>query len=626
MIHRIGRKNFAVYAFDVESHNDEESIEKNETSIWLGCFIDENSKADDESSYLYCIEEFLDRLEVLSQPRRSKNKTRLCNNIACYIYNASFEWSFILPKLLERGFVFKENIEKEDEYCYNSVSTKSCSSVWCVELKFGKKSGKVILRDLAKIYGGGLGNVAKSFGLDTQKGEIDYRENRLHRPLENGHLSVTKEEKEYCFKDTRIIVEILIKMIEKGDKDFWNAISMASYSMKHLIKRGYPRSAKPYQAFRKDYPVLDQEETDFLRKGVEGGITYAPDKWQFKIIDHKIGHIDAHQMHPSSAYLNLFPYGKGEYFEGYPVLGRICACRIRISYDDVILHSIIKLIGLPFVEDKEIVVWDFEIPTMKKCYVNLKVEYIDGYAYKMRYLPWRRYYEDNYRLRLEAKRTGDSFNVLYYKLLNNSSYGKLLEKPHNNVIANTIRDDGIIDSIVTDKPKEEWVTSAKYTYIPVGSAIPAYSRVCLIETAFKISPDGSKILYFDTDSIFFLEDEETMKAWATINQEDFLGGWGWEEEIDRAQFTAPKRYKTETNGVSVIKAGGINFDKFKTDHGLQASDNIPFDEVNIVSSKWEVQRAYRCKGGTLIRFQEKEMSVQKKYKDIYNKNVGDKLP
>ena len=49
--------------------------------------------------------------------------------------------------------------------------------------------------------------------------------------------------------------------------------------------------------------------------------------------------------------------------------------------------------------------------------------------------------------------------------------------------------------------------------------------------------------------------------------------------------------------------------------------NIPYDEINIVSSNWKVQRAYRVKGGTIIEFQEKKMDIQKKYLSIYEKNV-----
>ena len=633
---RINRKKYSIYAMDVESHNDEESIEKQETSIWLGCFINDENTKDDENSYFYTIDQFINKLETLSKPKRKENGSREIQNIAVYIYNLSFEWSFILPVLLERGYEFKEELDDKDEFKYNSISTKSCSSVWQVNLRGPKGHGSIILRDLAKIFGGGLGKVAKAFNLPTQKGEIDYRKNRLH------NYTITKEEKYYCFADTRIIIDILLEMNNREDKDFWNSMSMASYSMRKLLKRGWPRDTKPYMKYRESYPELGEEETKFLREGVEGGITYAPSDWQYLTITKKICHIDAHQMHPSSAFINLFPYGEGEYFTGEPPLGRICACRIRISYDDVILHSIIKLIGIPFIEDKEIVVWDFEIPTMEKCYVNLRVEYIDGYAYKMRPLKWRRYYADNYSLRLQAKARGDTFFTLLYKLWNNSSYGKHLEKPHNIVIENTINEEGIIDSLITNKSPEDIKINAKYTYIPVGSCIPAYSRVCLIETAFVIDPTGKKILYFDTDSIFFLWDKETEANLKKINMKDELGGWAIEEFIDRAQFTAPKRYKTETNGKATIKAGGINFDDFKAKKyndeykrliamgmsNKEALDNIliPFDEINITNEKFKVQRAYRVKGGTIIEFQEKEISVPKKYIDIYHKNVIIKEP
>ena len=44
MIKYISRRKFRIFAMDIESHNDSESIAKNETSCWLGSFIDENSK------------------------------------------------------------------------------------------------------------------------------------------------------------------------------------------------------------------------------------------------------------------------------------------------------------------------------------------------------------------------------------------------------------------------------------------------------------------------------------------------------------------------------------------------------------------------------------------------------
>ena len=637
---RINRKLYEIYAMDIESHNDEESIAKRETSMWLGCFINEKSKEDDENSYFYTMDEFLDRCEKLvSKKRKTASETRPCKNLAVFIYNLSFEWSFLLPVLLSKGFQFKADIEKNDEFVFNSISTKSVSSVWQVQIKFHKSSGTILLRDLAKLYGGGLGNVAKAFKLPTQKGEIDYRLNRLH-----GHI-ITPEEKLYCFKDTRIIIDILLEELKREDKDFFKAVSMASYSMLKLLKKGFPRATKPYRKYRELYPELGEEENQFVRQALSGGICYATKRFQFKEVDAPVLHIDGHQMHPSQIYLKPHPYGEGEYFTGSPTkfFKHINVCHIRVSYDDVKIHSIIKLIGRDYADGMEIYVFDFEIPTMQKCYVNLEIEYIDGYCYKSRFLPWREYVHENYILRLEAKKNGDEYNKLRYKLLNNAgAYGKFVEKPHTEVFENIINEDGIIDSKIIPKQFDETLKmyNAKYTYIPLAS-IPAWSRVELVETALKF--DWRNILYFDTDSIFCLYNEFTKNVLETqINLNDELGGWAVEEICERAQFTAPKRYKLEVKEgdelKTTIKAGGINFDFYKEhthseevefymrEYGLSRKEalnkiDIPFDEVNIISSEWNVQRAYRVKGGTIIEFQTKKMDVQKKYIEVFKQNT-----
>lgn len=630
---KIHHKNFNVYAFDIETHNDAESIAKKETSMWLGCLINDENKIDSDTSYYYDMPSVIKKLDELAHVHRKSGKeSRPCKNVLVYIYNASFEWSFMLPELLKYGFVYKDDAKSdEDKFYYDSVTTRSVSSVWQVNLHFGKNSGEVIIRDIAKIFAGAgsLRTLAKSFNLPTQKGDIDYRLNRLHNHV------VTKEEKEYCFKDTRIIIDIILEMVKRKDLDFFNVVSAGSYSMKKLVKTGYGHTHKPMKAFRKEYPQLDQDETDFVRQSVAGGITYANELWQFKDIKQKIMHIDAHQMHPTQCYFKRFPYGKGEYFKGKPEYSgcKTSCCHIRVSYSGVNLHSIIKLIGINLIDNFELYVWDFEIPTMYKCYNDLEIEYIDGYTYNTKPFKWRQYYKTNYNKRLESKRTGDKFGVLYYKLLNNSSYGKLLEHGHDKMFKNIIDDLGLITSDIIDKKDVD--INAKYTYIPAGSCIPAYSRVNLIETALKFDKTGRKIVYFDTDSIFVLYDEETEKVWQTLDHSDYLGGWALEEMIDRAQFTAPKRYKTLVDGKANIKMAGVNFDDFiRKQLAKQQAINysqvtrddiekyqIDYTEIDIVDDVYSINRAYRVKGGTIIDLQEKEISIQRKYKDIASKNL-----
>ena len=228
---------------------------------------------------------------------------------------------------------------------------------------------------------------------------------------------------------------------------------------------------------------------------------------------------------------------------------------------------------------------------------------------------------------------------MLYKGLNNGSYGKLLEKPHNYTFANYINPEGIIDSEIIEK--DEISINSRYTYLPVGATIPARSRCRLIELALLYKPDN--VLYVDTDSIFFIWNDYTKDIWENhTNQKKELGGWGWEEMIDKAQFTAPKRYKIISDNIATIKAGGINFDKFKEDNhsdeyleliskGLShkealAAIQLDYNEINIVNSSYKVQRAYRVKGGTIIEFQEKKVGVQEKYKSILKNNIDNKSP
>jgi len=485
--------------------------------------------------------------------------------------------------------------------------------VWNIKLKIAKNGGFIIFKDLAKIFPGGLAKVAESYDLDVQKGtDFEYRKNRLHNHI------VTQDEKSYNFDDCKIVIEILQKL--QDDKDFWNSSSCSTYSCRKMINFAYGDKMKPYQEFRKGYPDLDMEESEFLRNSVAGGITYAPDRWQYKTIDNVL-HIDGHQMHPSQAYSQLFPYGEGEYYEGKPseTFSKISCCHIFASYTGVKLHSVIGLIGVDFIEKVELYVWDFEIPTMFKCYENLKIEYIDGYKYHTRFLPWRNYYKENYDKRKIAKATKDKFGEMYYKLLNNSSYGKLLEKGHNIGFENIVDEKGIITSNVFEKDWTEYSMGSKYTYLPVGSCIPAYSRVTLIETALKFG--WKNIVYFDTDSIFIIDSPDARRILKTLPLADALCNWGIEKDIKKLQVACPKRYKMEYftpdkyGKIVDVKMAGVN--------GVDGE--VYFDEINILDSTWQVKRAYRCKGGTLIDFQTKSLGIQTKYKKIYERNIKNEM-
>ena len=139
--------------------------------------------------------------------------------------------------------------------------------------------------------------------------------------------------------------------------------------------------------------------------------------------------------------------------------------------------------------------------------------------------------------------------------------------------------------------------------------------MCLIEHALKLGYEN--IVYFDTDSIFAIDSPEVeQRIKDNFDLTDHLGGWSREKDIERGQFTAPKRYKIEEvqdDGSTelVVHAAGIN--------NLEAPS---YEDLDLVNGKYDVQGKLRCKGGTLIIFKPKEMKVQSKYKAIYEANRG----
>lgn len=609
-----------MYAFDVESHADEESARLRETGVWLYSFINEAMGMDDEACFGYSIDEFVDRIAEKSKDRKRNHhgKENEPKNLMIYVWNLMFEWSFLLPALLRRGFSWSAGLEGEN--VYETISTKTCSSVWEIKMRFGKNDGLIVFRDLMKIFPGSLKNVAKAFALPTQKGEIDYSVNRRHGWV------VTKEEKEYCWKDTRIVVDILVEMDKRNDRDFWSVISAASYTAKKAMIYSYPWTVKPLREYRKKYPELGEEETAFVRHSVGGGLTYCPDRWQFKEVKGPIGHIDFHQSHPSrmaSMHGERFPYGFGTYGKGKPQekYRYMACCHVLISFSTAKLHSIISMIGYEYIEDAELWLWDFEIETAKACYNDFEIKYVDYYEYRWSYLPWKNYCLDNYNKRLDAKKSGDAFGVMYYKLLNNSLYGKTLENGHPSQFENIVNEDGQMDSIEHENPNAG--IGGKYTYVPVGSAIPAYSRCALIRAAMKLGYEN--VLYMDTDSIFFVWNAETMKKIKLLEINEKMGSFGWEDvdadgktTLDGAMFTAPKRYKLHSkDGTFDVKMAGVSSPK----EDLSGAE-LGYDEVNMIDGWFMAKTKVRVEGGTLILPKAKHLKVQDKYLENLKKNAN----
>ena len=627
MIKKVGKETYNVYAMDFETHADTETIEafkkglEVDTGVWLWYLINEKDDYLD-NCYGYTLEGFFNRLMKLAQKEKHTHKN---NNVLVYDYNLAFEWSFIRFWLGEKGFEYREKFSSGDKFCYNLVCTPSQSRVWEINICFDYDNfGIVKMRDLNLILNcGSLSKVAKAFGLKTQKGEIDYTKNR--RDI---NYVVTDEEKFYCYKDVKIIMDILTSDKIINDKEFWKSLSSSTYSCMKAINFAYSKYYKPYQQYRKNYPELGAKEFNFVHNSVGGGITYCVPRYQFRdivkgdIVNGQlcegILHIDMKQAHPSQMATKYFPRGNGKYlqfakntylkndFNGELIPNKIACIHCYVSYTSVKLHSVIPLIGLDYyVYKHELTLWDFEIATMFKAYNNLEIELIDCYYYNKSKLPFADYFKENFKNREIAKDNNDEYHKAYYKLLSNGVYGKLLEGGHNHIIIPDLGSvTGEYAKIIINEEDKRYKIQGKYSALYVGSCVSAYTRCWLIETALKF--DYRNILYFDTDSIFMLYNETTKEEYKNLPMERNLYNWGLEEISEKAQFTAPKRYKLKVDsGNTVIKSSGFNI-------------SGDYETTDIINNKIEVLQHFRVKGGTLLVPKEKEIKVQEKYKMIFD--------
>lgn len=639
MIQRAGKYKYKIYAMDFETHSDSDLLKEFEnnpdnckTSIWLWYLIDEVDNWDTKEAFGYDLKGFFNKLDKISEPRKKQ-----ISRCIIYDYNLAFEFSFMLPFMESLGFRYKEDIDDEDTYVYNLVCNSSLSNVWEIKIKIHAGSSIIIIRDLAKILGGGsLRRLAQSYKLETQKGDIDYSINRRLKP----NYIPTDDELIYCYKDVKIIMDILTNPNIINDKEFWTSISSASYSFKKGLKFGYKNYFKPKAAYRTHYPELEEKETNFVRESVGGGICYCVPRYQYKYIEkgkiynnkvcNGIIHIDMHNAHPSQMYSKEFPFKRGMYyvFKGKAILNKdrftgtlfknlITCVRCYIKYSGVKLHSQINLIGIDSTEGIELTLWDFEIKTMYECYENLEIQLLDAYVYRKRKMPFNNYFKFNYDERKKAKKIKDYYHINYYKLLNNSFYGKLLEHGHNEIFIPYV-ENGYNHTIKKIKPitSDDYNINGQFTYVPSGSCVPAYTRVWLIRTALGLDIKGYKppkdfyknIIYFDTDSIFMLDNEDTQEFIKHLPMKDDLYNWGEEEHIDKAQFSCPKRYKLKlSNNTDEIRVAGFQID-------------TSFEDTNIVENELWIHRGYRIKGGTIIAPQLKILQVDSKYRMIYDEN------
>lgn len=246
---------------------------------------------DDSFRYGTDIEGFMDHISKLPSCR-------------IYFHNLAFDGAFIFDYLLRHEWVFVEDRRYLRKQRTFSAVISDMNQVYCITLCFAH-GVKVDIYDSLKIIPMKISAVAKTFGMEMTKGDIDYTEER-----EIGH-ELTDEELDYLKRDVLILAHALDIMLDMGE------VKMTSGSN---ALADYKRMCGGNKRFRRTFPVLDAEDDAFIRQAYRGGWTYANPRYTGSVLTD-MSSWDVNSLYPSIMYGKhgeLMPYGYPRWFDGEP--------------------------------------------------------------------------------------------------------------------------------------------------------------------------------------------------------------------------------------------------------------------------------------------------------------------
>lgn len=159
--------------------------------------------------------------------KKEKNSTFLFHNL-------KFDGEFIIYWALTHGF---KHVERKEDIEDNTFTTliSDMGQFYSIVLYYKKDKNKhvhkTIFLDSLKVINMSVKDIAKTYGLEISKLEIDYNAFR-----ERGH-ELTSEEQDYIKNDVLIVAKAL-KILYKNDLTKMTAASNALNDYKEIITRG----------------------------------------------------------------------------------------------------------------------------------------------------------------------------------------------------------------------------------------------------------------------------------------------------------------------------------------------------------------------------------------------------
>ncbi len=552
-------------AADFETSNSDKNIEEGYTRVWAWDIFNPENRSHVTG---YEIDTFFDYIFTLQ-------------STLLYFHNLKFDGAFVINYLLQHGFEIKDTKE------HKTISTLITDRLVWYTFTIYFNGKKYIFRDSNKKITTSLAKAAEDFGLETTKGEIDYRKHR-----DEGYIP-TDEEIDYIHRDTEILADIMKYYYDNNMTSMTNATDAMKVYKSMIGKRAYDNF----------FPVLDKDTDDFIRRSYKGGFCYLNPKFKDKVLD-RVYCYDVKSMYPSvMAYWDL-PYGYPVQYNGlykedvvFPLFIQeleVC-CDLKKGHIPSIQTKTFMSIRLNYLKSTEgrminMVLTALDLERLFMDYDIYDIKFIKGYKFASSKKLFYDYVMKYYTL----KEISVGAVKQLYKIFLNSLYGKfamMMERQQATPLIENGKNRYIRDKLEIVDPM----------YTAVASYITASARYKLLDGIYK---NIDNFIYCDTDSIHLTKPAKDLNLGKQLGQFNLEHGIYENNDLNKpktfinmAKYLGQKCYilceTKENNGeiknIQIKKIAGapdkvkeqINFENFKYNFTSDADKYPKFRMKNV---------------------------------------------
>ena len=459
-----------------------------------------------------------------------------------YFHNLKFDGEFILYWLFTHGFEWTDANKLKSKQFKTLIS--EMGAFYCIEVCFGTKKRKKIevkFYDSMKIFNMSVADLARGFGMEMSKLEIDYEEYR-----EEGHI-LTQQEIDYIHNDVAIVAKALEFFILKEGYNKMTIGSNAIEQFKNIFGK---------KNFSKVFPNPERYDK-FIRSAYKGGFCYVNKEF----IDKDIGQsfvLDVNSLYPWAMWdeQNLYPYGEPLEFNGkyeedkiYNLYIQKFRCNFKLKKNHIPCvqqrhgrYAETEYLESSKGEDLIFTMTSVDLELFFEQYDVYNIEWLGGFKFKSKSGFFTKYIDKYSKMKIDAKAEHNKALYLTAKMFLNNLYGKFATNPITRQKIPYLNDEGIIKYKFSEEENLEPV------YIPVACFVTSYARRKTITSAQKIEDNyfcgksKMRFLYADTDSLH-ISNPENEPSPEYLDIDDYkLGAWKREFNFIKARYLRPKCY------------------------------------------------------------------------------------